>query len=190
MLEPVIKAFDLIKGDFNFRLHIIGPITNNELIKFIQKDYIIYHSSQTTEQVADFLRKSHIFIYSHLNPRCPNSVLEAISTGLPVIGFDSGAMAELCRFSKDLLAYVSDEIFQKYEDFKPEALAEKIMLCVKNYNYFREIALQNAYLYSFDDCGEKYVEVFNNVLRSHDQIILYNKKNSFLKSFIKQITRK
>jgi len=165
MIEPVIKALDELRSKFNFRFHLVGPIASDSLEHFFNREYIVYHGSKNMSEVADFLRESDIFVYSHLNPPCPNSVLEAVATGLPVVGFDSGAMSELCFFNNDLLAYVSDDIFQKYEDFIPGKLAEKIQTCVENYEYYRKRSLDHAHLYSFEDCGAKYVDVFNKVLQ-------------------------
>src|SRR5690606_22120330 len=115
-------------------------------------------------EVAEILQASDIFIYSHLNPPCPNSVIEAISCGLPVVGFDSGSMSELLFFSRDLLAYVSDDVFQKYENFDYKKLAEKIKLSINNFDKYKRIAREHWNLYSFEDCGKKYVHVFEKVL--------------------------
>lgn len=162
MLEPVIKALDTI-AEFDFELHIIGPIVNGNLHDLINRDYVTYHGTKNTHQIADLLREHHIFIYSHLNPPCPNSALEAIASGLPVVGFNSGSMSELLHFSTSLLAEVSDDVFQKYEDFSADKLKEKIMYCMAHFEKMKEVALVNASNYSFKHCGEKYQKIFQNI---------------------------
>jgi len=177
MIEPVVKAFDMLASSMAFELHIVGPINEN-LKPLLYKAYINHHDNKTLAEVGEILRTCHAFIYSHLNPPCPNSVLEAISCGLPVVGFDSGAMSELCWFGKDLLAPVSDDMIQVYEDFKPGKLAEKIELCIEKYDYYRQNALQHAHLYSFNECGAKYIEVFEEQLQQYH-------KPGFLKRIFK-----
>ena len=162
MLEPVIKALDTI-SNFDFELNIIGPIVNDNLLDLINRNYVTYHGTKTTHQIAALLREHHIFIYSHLNPPCPNSVLEAIASGLPVVGFNSGSMSELLHFSPNLLAEVSDDVFQKYEDFSADKLKDKIMYCMTHFEKMKEVALVNASNYSFKHCGEKYQKIFQNI---------------------------
>ncbi len=164
MIEPVVKALDSLENKISFELNIVGPIANPEIEKYFKRDYINLHGTIKLEQIADILRSTHIFIYSHLNPPCPNSVLEAISCGIPVVGFNSGAMSELCFFSSELLAEVSNDIFQEYKDFDFKKLAEKIIYVIENYDEYRNRALKNSQLYSFEECGKKYIEVFNNQL--------------------------
>lgn len=170
MLEPVIKALDILEHQLNFELTVVGPVVNPSLEPFLKRKYVNYVGPKGLEEVAGILRDSDIFVYSHLNPPCPNSVIEAISCGLPVAGFDSGSMSELLYFSKELLAPVSGEVFQKYEDFDPDKLARKILFLVENYHQYRQRALEHSYLYSFEECGRQYVEVFERFLTKPDRL--------------------
>ncbi len=163
MLEPVIKALDILSDSYQFELQILGPVVNDDLKKYLDREYIRYLGQSTSQlEIAGYLRTADAFIYSHLNPPCPNSVIEAISTGLPVIGFDSGSMSELCHFSKDLLADVETKIFQEYLDFDEKELA----IVIKNYldspSYFNKIALENRSFFSIEKCVKSYFEIFSN----------------------------
>lgn len=165
MIEPIILALDNLVNKYEFELTIIGPVINREIIRLIKnKSYIRYIKKLNLKKIAIYLRESDIFIYSHLNPPCPNSVIEAISCGMPVISFDSGSMSELLFFARDLLAPVPNKVFQEYKEFKPELLLKKIMYAIKNLKLIKKRAVKYSYLYSFEDAGNEYIKIFNQLL--------------------------
>lgn len=166
MLEPLVLALDELKEKYTFELNIVGPVQQN-LKAMLNKDYVIYHGSRELKEVGEILNTCDIFLFSFLNPPCPNSVIEAVSSGLPVVSFNSGSMPELVGFNKELLAYVSDEIFQKHDDFNYKKLKEKIELCINKFQEFKTNAVNNCHLFSFEDCGQQYVDVFNSLQKSH-----------------------
>ena len=47
------------------------------------------------EQIPFYHRSAHLYFSAELNPPCPNSVIEALACGLPVIGYDTGSLPEL-----------------------------------------------------------------------------------------------
>lgn len=165
MLEPVVKAFDSLieEGINNFALNVVGPITNETLRPLLDRDYIKHIDGVPNSEIPHILRDNHIFIYSHLNPPCPNSVIEAISTGMPVVGFDSGAMKELVYFSTDLLAEVNDKVFQRYKDFDPHKLSEKIKSSMNKYDHYKKLALSHINEYDFSKAGNEYVKLFKQL---------------------------
>ncbi len=164
MIEPVIMALDEIYQERDLELLVLGPFPNEALKKYLDREYVQY-LGKTTDQhkIANFLRSADAFIYSHLNPPCPNSVIEAVSCGLPVIGFDSGSMNELCSFNTDLLAFVSDDIFQNYGQFDYKKLKEKLLLFMRSPREYIKSAVLNSHRYDVKNCVEEYLRVFDEV---------------------------
>jgi glycosyltransferase involved in cell wall biosynthesis len=47
------------------------------------------------ERIPELNRSAHIYFSAEINPPCPNSVIEALACGLPVVGFEMGSLSEL-----------------------------------------------------------------------------------------------
>ena len=159
MVEPLVQMMKLLDAsDLSFVLNIIGPVAEKYQEMFKIKNVRLL-GVMGAEQIVDYLRKSDIFVYSFLNPNCPNSVVEAIGVGLPVVGFDSGSMAELCSFQKELLIPVSDKVIQEYHELSSDKLAERVMDCALAYERYRSAALDNAYRFDIRDTMMEYRKV-------------------------------
>ena len=99
------------------------------------------------ERIPELMRASHLLFSAEINPPCPNSVIEALACGLPVVGFDTGSLRELVgEKAGRLVPYGGDpwkleapdvpalsnaafEILQNQERFRPAARtrAEEIL---------------------------------------------------------------
>ncbi|MCJ7433941.1 MAG: glycosyltransferase family 4 protein, partial [Anaerolineales bacterium] len=61
------------------------------------------------ERIPEIDRSAHVLFSADLNPACPNSVIEAMACGLPVVAFDTGALNELVlNDSGRLVSYGGD----------------------------------------------------------------------------------
>ena len=47
------------------------------------------------EAIPGLMRSAHLLFSADVHPACPNSVIEALACGLPVVSFDTGSLAEL-----------------------------------------------------------------------------------------------
>jgi glycosyltransferase involved in cell wall biosynthesis len=47
------------------------------------------------DRIPEIDRSAHVFFSADLHPACPNSVIEAMACGTPVVGFDTGALREI-----------------------------------------------------------------------------------------------
>jgi len=56
---------------------------------------IVYYGHLKRDDLADVLRCCHVFIHLAENDPCPNVVIEALASGLPVLYRDSGGTPEL-----------------------------------------------------------------------------------------------
>ena len=49
------------------------------------------------DEIKDIFKKNkkYIFVSLEINTACPNSVIEALNFGIPVLGYNSGSMSEI-----------------------------------------------------------------------------------------------
>lgn len=112
------------------------------------------------EHIPWLMRSSHVLFSAEVNPPCPNSVIEALACGLPVVGFDTGSLSEIVRGDAGrLVPYGANEWKLQKPDIP--ALANAAVEVLEDQSRFRTLARARAE--SFFDV-EKMVDEYLKVL--------------------------
>lgn len=95
------------------------------------------------EDIPALARSSHLMYCAEVNPPCPNSVIEALACGLPVVGFDSGSLKELVTEDAGrVVSYGADP--WRLETPHIALLADSAQEVLSNHEQFRAGARKRA----------------------------------------------
>jgi len=111
------------------------------------------------EQIPWIMRSSHLLFSAEVNPPCPNSVIEALACGLPVIGFDTGSLSEIVQNYAGWLAPYGANPWKLQ---KPDiaALANAAVEVLEDQPRFRSFAREQAELkLGLDKMVDEYLKV-------------------------------
>jgi len=106
-----------------------------------------------------------VFLSLDVNAACPNTVIEALASGIPVIGFDTGALKELVPSGAgEVVPYGSDPWLLEFPDIGALVLAfEKISHNWLNYSIMaRKTAEQR---FGLENMAEEYLKVFQKMIK-------------------------
>jgi glycosyltransferase involved in cell wall biosynthesis len=99
----------LIRGGVLRKLSIlarIDPAWGREWIHFDPQTEVA--GLRPRSEVRSRQQNAALFLSMEINAPCPNAVIEALASGLPVIGFDTGSVRELVGGGGELVPYDGD----------------------------------------------------------------------------------
>jgi glycosyltransferase involved in cell wall biosynthesis len=98
-LDNAIRLTEILQQKHNLQveLMVVGKITDDHKKQVEAKTQISINwmGSVPRERIPEIDRSAHLLFSADLNAACPNSVIEALACGLPVLSFDTGALNEL-----------------------------------------------------------------------------------------------
>jgi glycosyltransferase involved in cell wall biosynthesis len=88
------------------------------------------------EHIPEIDRSAHVLFSADINAACPNSVIEAMACGLPVVGYDTGALGELVVPGTGEVAPYGSDVWQlKKPDIHALADAvQKVLIAQPDYS--------------------------------------------------------
>jgi glycosyltransferase involved in cell wall biosynthesis len=164
-IVPIVEGVkELQKTRKDFKLLVAGTLSPNlDKIKKNTK-YIKFLGKIPNEDLPKYERSSDIFIQTHLNPPCPNNIIEAITIGLPVCGMNDGSMTELVKNHKtgELLPTKGDAYF-KPRKYNAELMAKALNKMLDNIDSYKKALKKQEERFNINQMINKYVEVFKQI---------------------------
>ena len=141
-------------------LVVLGNVKNNEQFPFPCKtNFTGYVSDETT--IINYFSASNIFITPSLDENLPNTVMESLSCGTPVVAFKTGGIPDLIdhKINGYLADYKSSDdlvngILWAYENRLDEQINKNA----------RNKVLNN---YTYEIVAKKYIRVYESIINSH-----------------------
>lgn len=161
-LFNAVSLASALSKKFKIELMIVGRVDGRTKNRLKQQTAFRIQFMDTTprDHIPWLMRSSHLLFSAEVNPPCPNSVIEALACGLPVVGFDTGSLSELVQGEAGrLVPYGADPWRLQTPDIP--ALSEVAAEVLQEQPRFRNSARERAEA-AFD--VEKMVDEYLNVL--------------------------
>ena len=95
------------------------------------------------DQIPQIDRSAHLLFSADINAACPNSVIEAMACGLPIVGFDTGALNELVVGDSGRIVPYGGDVW-KLDHPDIAALAQSAVEILSDQFRFRQTARAQA----------------------------------------------
>ena len=130
---------------YKMELMIVGRVDKHTKSKLKKQTAfrIQFMDTVSRDHIPWLMRSSHLLYSAELNPPCPNSVIEALACGLPVVGFDTGSLGEIVQDDAGrLVPYGADHWKLRPPDIPSVAQAAEEVL--EDQSRFRKSARDRA----------------------------------------------
>jgi len=162
-LETAVKMANSVKKryDHNLELMVVGDVSEDlrRRAQSLAPDLQInWRGVVPRSDIPAIDRAAHVLFSADLNAACPNSVIEALACGLPVVAYNTGALGELMKDGAGEVAPYGADHWQ-LEDPQIEPLADACAAILHENASYRKRARERAKAaFSLDKMVKGYLE--------------------------------
>lgn len=144
-------------------LMVVGAVDRSVSVRWqlINEEKLKFTGQVPHDHIPQMDRSAHVLYSADINAACPNAVVEAMACGLPVAGFDTGALDELVSGQGgEIIPYGGDHWKLEFPDI--ESLAISIARILESQNQYRTDARERAECaFSLDKMVNGYINAIN-----------------------------
>lgn len=160
----------------NTLLVISGYMKNNVndfLFKYLDtersnyKKNITYLGQTTHKSLPTIIISADLFLHLTPNSACSHTVPEALSCGIPVIGYSGTGPAEFIGENGFVLKSEYEGVkdgFKRYPNEDPKQLADAVLRILDDKKKYKDRARKNYKKFSSERTCERYLKVFEHVM--------------------------
>jgi len=160
-LYNAVNLASALSQKHKIELLVVGRVDGRTQNKFNRQTAfrIKFMNTVPREHIPWLMRSAHLLFSAEVNPPCPNSVIEALACGLPVIGFDTGSLSEIVHGDAGrLVPYGGNQ--WKLEKPDIPALVNAAVEVLENQTRFRNSARDRAETaFGLDKMVDEYLKV-------------------------------
>lgn len=167
LLESIVK---LRKRRSDFTLKVIGRMTrriSKHIGSFKKYSYIEFLDHHTPEQMAVVKNASDVYCYASIS-NCPNDVIEALASGLPIVAFERGGVPELVDSNcAEIIPHTQNE-FDRWGTFNTDLFAEKLDEMMQPERIKEMSTAARRYAedhFDVNKIADQYIEIFKRILQ-------------------------
>lgn len=158
-LFHAVSVAEKMSAKYPMEVVVAGTVDEATQKKLQSKVPVKFLDTVPRADIPKLARSSHFMYCAEVNPPCPNSVIEAMACGLPVIGFDSGSLKELVTEDAGCIVPYGSNPW-KLETPDIETLASSAGDVLEKQNQFRAAARRRAEsAFGLDQMVESYLKV-------------------------------
>lgn len=158
-LFHAVSVAEKMSAKYPMEVVVAGVVDEATQNKLQSKIPVKFLGTVPRADIPKLARSSHIMYCAEVNPPCPNSVIEALACGLPVIGFDSGSLKELVTDDAGCIVPYGANPW-KLETPNIDALASSAGEVLEKQSQFRAAARRRAEsAFGLDQMVESYLKV-------------------------------
>jgi len=151
-LQPKVKK--------TVELMVVGEVSEHLIARFNAVDdlWVTWQGVIPREKIPRIDRSAHLLFSTDINAACPNSVIEAMACGLPVLAYDTGALGELVQEGAGkVVPYGADHWQLEEPQISPLVNAAQEIL-ENNPEYRENARLRAESLFSLGRMVDKYLD--------------------------------